>query len=115
MIRSMKKQEKVRMLTTKETAEKLNADPGTVRMWCINGTLPNARQEETPRGPVWLIPETDLSGFERRGRGRPSRKVQDGAGAEVSTATDAPDVGMPAAVTGKKSAKKSSTKKSRKK
>ncbi len=62
------------MLTTREVAEKLDANPGTIRMWCINGTFPNARQEETARGPVWLIPETDLHGFERRGPGRPSRK-----------------------------------------
>lgn len=59
------------MLTVREVAEKLDANPGTVRMWCINGTFPNATQEETLRGPVWLIPESDIEGFERRGRGRP--------------------------------------------
>jgi hypothetical protein len=109
MIRSMKKQETVRMLTTKETAEKLSADPGTVRMWCINGTFPNAKQEDTPRGPVWLIPETDLDGFERRGRGRPKQKT-DSNGGEASTATDAPDDALPAAVAGKP-AKKAARKK----
>jgi hypothetical protein len=112
MIRSMKKEGTVRMLTTKETAEKLSADPGTVRMWCINGTFPNAKQEETPRGPIWLIPATDLDGFERRGRGRPKQKTDDADG-EVSTATEAADDAMPAAVTGKpaKKAGKKSAKK----
>src|SRR5215813_3003701 len=73
MIRHMAKQEIVKMLTTREVAERLNANPGTIRMWCINGTFPNAKQEDTPRGPVWLIPETDLRGFTRRGRGRPDQ------------------------------------------
>ena len=59
------------MLTTREVAEKIDANPGTVRMWCINRTFPNAKQQETPRGPIWLIPETDLQGFKRRGPGRP--------------------------------------------
>jgi hypothetical protein len=67
----MAKQETVKMLNTREVAERLESNPGTVRMWCINGTFPNAVQEETPRGPIWLIPETDLVGFERRGPGRP--------------------------------------------
>lgn len=62
------------MMTVREVAEQLNANPGTVRMWCINKTFPNAVQETTLRGPVWLIPESDLKGFERRGRGRPSTK-----------------------------------------
>lgn len=62
------------MLTVREVAEKLEANPGTVRMWCINKTFPNAVQEETLRGPVWLIPESDLNGFEKRGRGRPPKE-----------------------------------------
>jgi hypothetical protein len=74
----MAKQENVRMLTTREVAEKIDANPGTVRMWCINGTFPNAEQQETPRGPIWLIPETDLQGFERRSPGRPSKQAPRG-------------------------------------
>jgi hypothetical protein len=73
MIRHMAEQEIVRMLTTREVADRLNANPGTIRMWCINGTFPNAKQKETERGPVWFIPETDLRGFTRRGRGRPDQ------------------------------------------
>jgi hypothetical protein len=75
----MAKQENVRMLTTREVAEKIDANPGTVRMWCINGTFPNAEQQETPRGPIWLIPETDLQEFKRRGPGRPSKKATEEA------------------------------------
>jgi hypothetical protein len=86
MICAMKTKESVKMLTTRETAEKLNADPGTIRMWCINGTFPNAKQEETPRGPVWLIPESDLIGFERRGRGRPPIKPSTSGTAETKPA-----------------------------
>ena len=67
------------MLTTREVAEKIDANPGTVRMWCINGTFPNAEQQETPRGPIWLIPETDLQEFKRRGPGRPSKKATEEA------------------------------------
>ncbi len=63
------------MLTTREVAERIDANPGTVRMWCINGTFPNAEQQETPRGPIWLIPETDLQEFKRRGPGRPPKKA----------------------------------------
>ncbi len=59
------------VMTVREVAEKLDANPGTVRMWCINKTFSNAVQEETLRGPVWLIPESDLKDFEKRGRGRP--------------------------------------------
>jgi hypothetical protein len=73
MICRMAEPEIVKMLTTREVAEKLDANPGTVRMWCINGTFPNAKQQETARGPIWLIPETDLREFKRRGPGRPSK------------------------------------------
>ena len=104
----MKKSETVRMLTTKEAGEKISADPGTVRMWCINGTFANAKQEETPRGPIWLIPETDLDGFERRSRGRPP-KPTDADSEEAS----APEV-KPTRAT-KKAGSKKPTKKSGKK
>jgi Helix-turn-helix domain len=73
----MKKAE-TNMLTVREVAERLDANPGTIRMWCINKTFPNAVHEDTLRGPVWLIPESDLKGFEKRGRGRPP-KVAEGA------------------------------------
>ena len=69
------KSAETKMLTVRDVAEKLNANPGTVRMWCINKTFPNAVLEETLRGPVWLIPISDLTGFEKRGRGRPPKQA----------------------------------------
>ena len=77
------------MLTTREVAEKIDANPGTVRMWCINGTFPNAEQQETPRGPIWLIPETDLQEFKKRGPGRPSKKATEEADQAEMPADDA--------------------------
>lgn len=47
----------------------------TVTLWCRDRRFPNARQEDTPRGPVWYIPETDLEGVEMRGRGRPPKQA----------------------------------------
>ena len=73
-----------KMLTVREVAEKIDANPGTVRMWCINKTFPGAYQEETPRGPVWLIPESDLKGFEKRGPGRPPKAAPNGDGRKKS-------------------------------
>ena len=61
------------MLKVPDVAERLDVLTSTVRIWCRSGRFPNAVQEETLRGPVWLIPESDLDGFERRGRGRPPK------------------------------------------
>jgi transcriptional regulator with XRE-family HTH domain len=58
-------------LTTNETAEKLGVKPVTVRKWLTENRFPNARREDTPRGVVWYIPESDLSGFQKPLRGRP--------------------------------------------
>lgn len=62
---------KTRLLTVREVAERLDVAPSTVRIWRIAGRFPNAQAEETPRGRVWYIPESDLHGFEKRGPGRP--------------------------------------------
>jgi excisionase family DNA binding protein len=63
----MVKREIEKMLNTKEAAERLDSNTGSIRMWCINRTFPNAIKF----GRDWLIPETDLKGFKRRGPGRP--------------------------------------------
>ena len=58
-------------LTTKQVAEKYGVKQITVRVWCEKGTFKNAYKETSPRGDYWLIPESDLEGFEpqlRRGR-----------------------------------------------
>ena len=60
-------------LTVREVAEKLGAAIPTVSLMCREGRFPNARQEDTPRGPVWYIPVSDLEGVEARGRGRPPK------------------------------------------
>jgi hypothetical protein len=70
------KRGEVRMLSVKETATRLGANEGSVRAWCIAGRFPNASRLDTPRGPVWQIPETDLTGFENRGPGRPPKPAQ---------------------------------------
>jgi len=60
-------------LTTAEAAERLGVAVVTVRLWCKEGRSPNARSVETPRGPVWYIPEGDLKGVEPR---KPGPKPQ---------------------------------------
>ncbi len=72
MILSMKKGNET-MLKVPDVAERLNVLTSTIRIWCRNGRFPNAVHEETLRGPVWLIPESDLKGFEKRERGRPPK------------------------------------------
>ena len=61
------------MLKVPDVADRLGVLLSTVRIWCRNGRFPNAVQEETLRGPVWLIPESDLNGFQKRSRGRPPK------------------------------------------
>jgi excisionase family DNA binding protein len=57
-------------LTTSQTAVRLNVGASTVRLWCQQGKFPNARAQDTPRGTVWLIPESDVKGFDKPKRGR---------------------------------------------
>src|SRR5262244_230280 len=115
MIRHMAEQEIVRMLTTREVADKLKANPGTIRMWCINGTFPNAKQEETLRGPVWLIPETDLRGFKRRGPGRPTKAQSGQSSADDAEVPDDQDTSAkPKRRASNRSAAKKALKKMRK-
>jgi hypothetical protein len=61
------------MLTTSKVAERLKVAQPTVKLWCRQGRFPNAELQETPRGPVWMIPESDLQGFTLPTRGRPSK------------------------------------------
>jgi len=67
------------MLKVPDVAARLNVLTSTVRIWCRSGRFPNAVTEDTLRGPVWLIPESDLTGFEKRGRGRPPKPKNNGA------------------------------------
>lgn len=66
-------------LTTSQAAERLGVGKSTVNLWCRRGLFPHARSEETPRGPVWLIPESDLEGFEPPKMGRPPKPETESA------------------------------------
>lgn len=50
-------------LSTNEVAERMNVSVHTVRWWCRNGLLPNAREVSESRGSVWKIPASDLVDF----------------------------------------------------
>jgi hypothetical protein len=68
------------MVTIKQAAEILGVPAPTVKLWCQQGRFPNARRQDTPRGPVWLIPAGDLEGFVPPKRGRPPKvEAPDGA------------------------------------
>ncbi len=62
-------------LTTSQAAERLGVGASTVRLWCTQGRFPNARAETTPRGGVWLIPESDLKDFQPPKRGRTPKSL----------------------------------------
>jgi transcriptional regulator with XRE-family HTH domain len=57
-------------LTTSQLAERLGIGQSTARLWCKQGLFPNAHSVETPRGVVWMIPESDLENFIPPKRGR---------------------------------------------
>jgi excisionase family DNA binding protein len=65
----------IKRLTTTEVAERLGVGKSTVNLWCNQGHFPNAQSESTPRGPVWMIPESDLTVFVQPTPGRPPGKV----------------------------------------
>lgn len=57
--------------TPSQAAARLGVGTSTVQLWCKRGDVfPNARLFETPRGPVYLIPEGDLVNFNRPKMGR---------------------------------------------
>jgi hypothetical protein len=58
-------------LSTSEVAKIYGASVRSVRDWCARGLFPNAYEQQTARGPVWMIPEKDLKGFELPKAGRP--------------------------------------------
>ena len=70
-------------LTPLEVAERLQVSAITVRVWCRRGLFPNAKVTETPRGPFWEIPESDLENFEPPKMGRPPKpKEEKGKGSK---------------------------------
>ena len=67
----------MKRLSTSEVAERLGVAQVTVNVWCLQGKFPNAEREETARGPVWAIPESDLSSFVKPAAGRPPKSSPD--------------------------------------
>ena len=65
----------MKRLTTSEVAERLGVAQVTVNVWCLQGKFPHATLEETPRGPVWTIPESDLADFVKPKAGRPPKQA----------------------------------------
>ncbi len=61
----------MKRLTTSEVAKRLGVGKSTVNLWCNQGKFPSAESVEESRGPVWLIPESDLDGFVKPTPGRP--------------------------------------------
>ncbi len=57
-------------LTAAQVAERLDVGRSTVNLWCRQGRFPSARVERSPVGSYWLIPESDLKGFQPPKRGR---------------------------------------------
>jgi hypothetical protein len=70
----MKKVGRKTLLTVKEVAERLGVGESSVRIWRLAGRFPDAVAEESPRGVVWYIPESNIEGFVVRGRGRPPQE-----------------------------------------
>jgi predicted site-specific integrase-resolvase len=69
----------MKSLTTAEAAERLGVAQVTVNVWCLRGLFPNAVREETARGPVWTIPESDVKNFVKPKRGRIPKPKDNGA------------------------------------
>ena len=73
----------MKRLTTSEVAKRLGVAQVTVNVWCLQDKFPHATKEETPRGPVWTIPESDLEGFVPPRAGRPPKPKTGGADKSV--------------------------------
>jgi hypothetical protein len=78
----------MRTLTTSEVAARLDVAQPTVKLWCRQGKFPGAAIQETPRGPVWLIPEGDLKDFVPPKRGRIPKPKASGTDGEVKVKAD---------------------------
>lgn len=65
---------KKEMLTTQQVANELNVPYSTVMLWLKQGRFPGAeRNDENPRGPVWLVPRSALDKVQLPKRGRPAK------------------------------------------
>ena len=64
---------KKQMITTTQFANATGLPYTTVVRWAQTGIIPGVEKEETPRGPLWLIPESSLDRLDdwKPKRGRP--------------------------------------------
>ena len=61
------------MLSTQQVAERLGRPYSTIALWVRQGRFKSAEAEDTPRGKVWWIPESDLKSFITPKLGRPAK------------------------------------------
>lgn len=95
-------------LSTSDVAARFGVSPITARLWCRRGLFPNAYEHPTPRGPVWMIPPSDLKGFDPpKKTGRPPKSATNGT-ARKKKAEPSPSSDGLVVVTRKRAAKKSS-------
>lgn len=62
----------------------------TVNLWCRNGVISDAYQEETPFGMVWMIAESLVGSIEKPQRGRPKKEAVPATVVEKPGAKKAP-------------------------
>lgn len=60
-------------LTIRQAADHFGVSIDTIKQWVRKARFPNSYLEDTPRGPVRIIPTSDINGFERPAMGRPAR------------------------------------------
>jgi helix-turn-helix protein len=68
---------KPEMLTVKEVAQRLSAAPSTVRAWLKEGLFPGARLITDSIVPYWLIPDTEVTAFDKPKPGRPRKPLSE--------------------------------------
>lgn len=55
----------------RQVSEHFEVSIATVKQWVRAGLFPHSELEETPRGPVRMIPMSDVRAFKRPVMGRP--------------------------------------------
>lgn len=63
----------MKLLTTREVADRLDAPLNTVLSWCRKGYLEGAQKIGCGRRGRWAIPESALEDFEPPRMGRPPK------------------------------------------
>jgi hypothetical protein len=99
------------MLTTQQVAAKLDRPYPTIALWVRQGRFKNAVSEETPRGKIWWIPESDLKGFTEPKPGRPKKADEATPNAPAVTAAEMKTGDVVKTATKAKPAKKRTAKK----